>query len=53
MSAVGQEKPRLNAAARAAVEEGLAAGYNMVIRVSAEGKVVVETMSRKIVYRTP
>lgn len=53
MIAMGQDKPRLNAAARAAVEDALASGYNVAIRLNAEGKIVVETMSRKIVYRTP
>lgn len=47
------EKPKLNAAARQAIEEALASGYNVAVRLSAEGKVVVEVMSRKIIYRTP
>lgn len=53
MTAMEKEKPRLNAAARAQIEEALASGFNVAIRLNAEGKVVVEIMTRKIIYRTP
>lgn len=53
MIQMGGRKPRLDAAARAQIEEALANGYNVAIRLSAEGKVIVEIMTRKIIYRTP
>ncbi len=47
------EKPRLDAAARAIIEDALAKGVDVVVRKNAEGKVMVEIMTRKIIYRTP
>lgn len=47
------EAPRLDAAARAQIEEALAKGYDVAVRRSAEGKVVIEIMTRKIIYRAP
>ena len=49
----GKERPHLTAAARQAIEDALASGCNVAIRLSAEGKFVVEVMSRKIIYRAP
>lgn len=47
------QHPRLNAAAKAQIEEAMAKGYDVVVRKSAEGKILVEVMTRKIIYRTP
>lgn len=48
-----RQPPRINAAARAQIEEALARGYDVAVRLAADGKVVVEVMTRKIIYRTP
>lgn len=50
---MGKERPTVNAAARQAIEELLAQGVNVCVRVGPEGKVIVEAMTRKIVYRAP
>lgn len=49
------EKPRpaLNAGAKKAIEDLLAQGVNVSVRLGPEGKIVVEAMTRKIVYRAP
>lgn len=48
-----RDGPQLTTPAKAAIEKLLGEGVNACVRLSPEGKIIVEAMTRTIIYRAP